>query len=441
MKIIKLTAQNIKKLRAIEITPDLKEALVKITGKNGQGKTSVLDSILWALAGGRKIPDMPIRKGSKKGKITMDLGELIIERTFTQKGSYLKVLTKEGAEYPKAQEKLSELVQGISFDPAEFMRLGDKERLEIIKEITGQGEEFEKIEADYIEAYEERKFANRNLKEKKTVFEQYGEIEKVERIDVVALSNELNEFAEKKRTIDDYALKIQHTEKAIEDLTRRIAEFTIILEEESGDLRKYKKIHDDAKAGFDLEAAQAKKKQLEDAREINEQAQRYEEFERTKSECEKAAREFQYASEKVQVIANRKAELLQGAKMPIDKLEVEDGKIFIDGLPFEQLSTSEQIRISFSVAMAINPKLKVIRITDGSLLDADALGIIESMAKEKDYQVWIEIVDDTGELGFCIEDGHIKGEEVIEDEEAEEGDSEEAEEVEEAKVGVGGINL
>jgi ABC-type sugar transport system ATPase subunit len=82
MKIVKLNAENIKKLQAVEITPD--GEIVTIAGKNGQGKTSVLDSIWWALAGTAHIQAQPIRKGQTKARIRLDLGEIIVERRFTE---------------------------------------------------------------------------------------------------------------------------------------------------------------------------------------------------------------------------------------------------------------------------------------------------------------------------------------------------------------------
>src|SRR3990172_1148857 len=92
MKILKLTAENIKRLIAVEITPD--GNLVQITGKNGNGKTSVLDAIWWALAGKKPIQSKPIRNGAHSAMITLVLGdpssedqkkrrELTITRTFT----------------------------------------------------------------------------------------------------------------------------------------------------------------------------------------------------------------------------------------------------------------------------------------------------------------------------------------------------------------------
>ena len=43
MKIVQLTAENVKRLTAVSIAPD--GNLVQITGRNGQGKASVLDAI------------------------------------------------------------------------------------------------------------------------------------------------------------------------------------------------------------------------------------------------------------------------------------------------------------------------------------------------------------------------------------------------------------
>ena len=84
MKIIKLEAENIKRLVAVEITPD--GHMVQISGRNGAGKTSVLDAIWWALAGADAIQAKPIREGETTAHITLDLGEIVVERSFTSKG-------------------------------------------------------------------------------------------------------------------------------------------------------------------------------------------------------------------------------------------------------------------------------------------------------------------------------------------------------------------
>lgn len=58
LRIVRLTAENIKKLRAVEIVPS--GNVVQITGPNGSGKTSVLDAIYYALAGAGAHPSRPV---------------------------------------------------------------------------------------------------------------------------------------------------------------------------------------------------------------------------------------------------------------------------------------------------------------------------------------------------------------------------------------------
>ena len=78
------------------------------------------------------------------------------------------------------------------------------------------------------------------------------------------------------------------------------------------------------------------------------------------------------------------------------------------GVPFSQASSAEQIRVSLGMAMALNPSLRVVRILDGSLLDADALAAIRDMAIAADFQVWIERVGDADAGAVIIEDGQVR---------------------------------
>jgi DNA repair exonuclease SbcCD ATPase subunit len=82
MKIVNFKAENIKKLVAVEISPT--DNTVIVTGKNGAGKSSVLDAIWWALSGTKHIQDKPIREGQTKAMIRLDLGTIIVERVFSE---------------------------------------------------------------------------------------------------------------------------------------------------------------------------------------------------------------------------------------------------------------------------------------------------------------------------------------------------------------------
>ena len=79
LRIVALTAENVKRLTAVHIEPQ--GNVVQITGRNRQGKTSVLDAIWWAIEGASHIQASPIHKGADKARIRLDLGEILGRRS------------------------------------------------------------------------------------------------------------------------------------------------------------------------------------------------------------------------------------------------------------------------------------------------------------------------------------------------------------------------
>ena len=138
MKIIKLSVENFMRLAAIEIEPD--GSTVLITGKNENGKTSILNSIWSALAGGEAAREIkkPIREGMQRAEIRLDLGDFIVTRTFTGNGkTKLKVENGEGATYKSPQALLDSFVGRLSFDPLAFANLPEREQAATLREMTG----------------------------------------------------------------------------------------------------------------------------------------------------------------------------------------------------------------------------------------------------------------------------------------------------------------
>ncbi len=67
-------------------------------------------------------------------------------------------------------------------------------------------------------------------------------------------------------------------------------------------------------------------------------------------------------------------------------------------------SVELQVPMSMSMAMALNPKIRVIYIPDASLLDSENMALVKRMAEANDFQVWLEVVS---EDGVVIEDGEV----------------------------------
>jgi hypothetical protein len=84
-----------------------------------------------------------------------------------------------------------------------------------------------------------------------------------------------------------------------------------------------------------------------------------------------------------------------------------EDELLLNGVPFSQASDAERLRTSISIAIASNPKIRVMRVRDGSLLDEDSMGLLEKVAIDNDFQIWIERVDSSGKVGFVIEEGFV----------------------------------
>ena len=109
----------------------------------------------------------------------------------------------------------------------------------------------------------------------------------------------------------------------------------------------------------------------------------------------------------IEALDKKRSDAIAAAKMPVDGLTLGDGVVLFNGLPFEQASASARLKVSCVVAMASNPELRIIRSYDGSLLDAKSMGMLAAMCSSRDYQCWLEKVDETGQVGFVIVDGEV----------------------------------
>jgi hypothetical protein len=154
----------------------------------------------------------------------------------------------------------------------------------------------------------------------------------------------------------------------------------------------------------DMETIKAQLRENEKKREHNENLKRYQ-------DAEKAAQaqkdKYDDLTRQIEKLDREKEEAIKAAGMPIEGISFDDDGVLFNGIPYTQLSSAEQVRISTAMAMAMNPELRIIRISDGSLLDSDNMAMLTGMAKEKDYQIWIERVDESGTTGIIIEDGEV----------------------------------
>jgi hypothetical protein len=467
VKIISLTAENVKRLVAVSIKPN--GNLVEITGKNGQGKTSVLDAIWWALTGTGNVQTQPIRKGEMRATIKLDLGEIIVTRTFTRKDetdytTALSVRGADGSSFKSPQAVLDGLAGALSFDPLEFSRMKARDQFNALRAFV-PGIDFEKVDAQNRGDYERRTEANRLWKQALAAAEMISVPAETpeEPIDEAALTIEmqaaatLNQDVERRKTlraqaskdVENYRDQAQHElgkilpkiteieerhqeqlarideqiaslqaqrEAAIKHAKRDKENTEIGLRDESA---RFTKAADDLQARLDaadplpeLVDTAAIAERMNQARVINANVERVRQREVHRHTAEKYEQESAQLTQNIEARNKAKAEAIAAANMPVPGLGFGDGVVLLAGVPFEQASDAERLRASVAIAMAANPKLRVIRIRDGSLLDEDAMKLLAEMADKHDMQVWIERVDSSGAVGFVLEDGHVRQAEV-----------------------------
>jgi len=410
MKIVKLVTENVKKIKAISIeTGDA--SVIKITGKNEQGKTSLLDSILWALKGKKYQDEMPIREGQSKASIELDLGEYTVKRTITDKSNTLTIESKEGVKFKSPQEMLDKIVGNISFDLMEFIK--SKNKYDTLKQILGIGDEIEVMENKHKELYDKRRGVNAVANQHKVTLNSIDHDASLgyDTISMTDIADELQEARLNNVNLNQLKLDSESRALNIKMVDRKIEGLKADLEELEDALFQ-------SKLAYSEMEEKIKGMEAIDEEPIR---QRMTNLEGTNAAIAKNKQGFQaqidfYDSDRESTsITNQMDEIKQNIKamieevgMPIDGLSLSDGEVFFNNIPIEQISSSQKLRVSMSIAMALNPTLRVIRITDASLFDSDAMAEVERMAEENDFQVWMEIVDDSGLVGITIEDGEIK---------------------------------
>lgn len=474
LRIIALTAENVKRLTAVHIEP--KGNIVQITGRNRQGKTSVLDAIWWAIEGASHIQTSPIRKGAKSARIRLDLGELIVTRKFAAKedGGYttsISVESPDGAAFKSPQKLLDDLVGELSFDPLTFASMKPKDQFDALRKFVSDAD-IEALDNQNRGDFQRRTDVNREMERERAAANAIGvaDAPPAEPIDEPELTRKLQEAGDHNADIERRtANRSAHKEKigrlrqvAAEKLAKIDVEKGSIaaqLDADEGDIqRQIDALHQQIAAlqtrraavqeravermnevrssltqasiaatseadelQAELNAAEdlppttdtiALAQQLNAARESNKRLDAWEQDRARKLQHQRAADQLAQISDeltaKITARTQQKQAAIAKAHLPIDGLGFGDGFITLNGQPFEQASDAEQWEASIAIAAALNPRLRVIRVRQGALLDDDAMKRLEEVAERLDFQVWIERVDGSGTVGFVLEDGHLK---------------------------------
>lgn len=449
MHIIELQVENYKRLRAARVTPEGR--IVDIVGRNGQGKSSLLDSIYAVLAGASALPSKPIKKGAKSATIVVKIGDadvkMVVKRHFSRRDddSYLTSVTVEnadGAMYRSPQTMLDGLLDAISFDPLAFARMKPAEQLLEVRKLV-PGLDFDAIDAEQRGDYQRRQDVNRRAKETSAELNALripGDpnskpIDEAALVAALVAAGDTKAAIEKERARRQTIIRNARLEELraedlrrengerraeIDSLKARIElmerELAIDIDRAAVTQENGKRLQAEAEAlpPLDLEPDTAElQSRIESARKANaEHTERERVIARGTELREKLTKLTDDSEALTATMAKRTREMgaaIAAANLPVEGLAFTDNEVTLNGFPFEQASDAEKLRASIALIAARQPKLRVVRVGAGAgmLFDVDALKALGELAEKYDLQIWREVVQDGTKTGIIIEDGEV----------------------------------
>lgn len=415
MKLISLSIKNMRSIRAAELDFDGK-SLVEIRGRNGAGKSTVIDSILFLLKGSRDIPAGVVTNGESKGVIVGTVGEYTIRRMIDPDGKSTLAIEGPAGKIPSPQGFLDQL-SGKFLDPEYFKKLPSIEKRALLLRYAGI--DFNAIDGEIMVAEQNRLVLGRLLKTLGTAGPEPEKVEPVSVADILKERAEIlsfNETQERQVLINTAKLRVVK-DRFIYGLQEKdfstFVDFTAHLE---GLIAAYNEaVRLGANSWVDvlpLKPLTIVDERLACSEKTNQKATAYKEWETRRDNIKAKQAEYDAADKVVADLREKKHGMVAGAKMPIKDLEITDTGLAFRGVSDENWSDSEALKIALNVAVAYSGDLKAVYIKRGEALDSASLEKIRVFAEKKDFQIIVEIVDDSyakqGDGVIYIEDGAVQ---------------------------------
>lgn len=408
LRIIYLQAENVKRLKAVRIKPD--KTLVRIEGKNAAGKSTLLDIVSMCLGGEKWVPDMPLRAGESKGSCFIVLGTedkpvIKAQRRFNVKGlNVLEVFDASGTKLPSPQAVLNKLYDSdLVFDPLDFVRMPPNDQAVLLRKLAGL--DFEALDKERAGLYEERTRVNREAAQAKSFAgARPPKPEDMSRLDVRALADAQQKAIAHNREVDNAQGAV---ERACEEVERLKAEEAAIHRKIDG-AANVERIARTKRLSLDLQDAHSFTEQIAGAEEHNKAVRAYAEWDEHSKVAIAKANGAEAMTARITDIDDHKSRKLVEAKFPVKGLSVDATGPTLNGVPFIQASSSEQLRTSVAIGLSQKTRARIMLCRNGSLLDTASLADLQRIAEEFDAQVFVErVADEASPAAVFIEDGEV----------------------------------
>lgn len=414
VKINKLEIENVKRVKAVMIEPTA-NGLTILGGNNNQGKTSVLDSIAWALGGNKFKPSKPTREGSMNPpSLRVELSNgLIVERK--GKNSDLKVTDPAGGR--AGQQLLDSFVEEFALNLPKFMESTPKEKAATLLRIIGVGDKLYALDNQESQLYNERLTIGRVADQKKKFAAEQPQYPEAPN-DLVSIADLITQQQAILARNGENAQKRLNQEKIKNELHQSEARLAQLKEALAAEEATHDKLFGDYvianKSIEDLvdESTAEIEQSIANIEEINRKVRANLDKAKAEEDAAEFAAKYEALSVEIQKVRDERSQLLESADLPLPGLSVEDGELVFEGQKWDNMSGSQQLRISTAIVRKLKPDCGFVLLDKLEQMDLPTLTEFGQWLESVGLQAIATRVSSGEECQIIIEDGYVKSDTV-----------------------------
>lgn len=404
VKINELLIENVKRVKAVQFEPSA-DGLTIIGGRNGQGKTSVLDAIAWALGGNNYKPSVPERDGALvPPNLHIELSNgLIVERK--GKNSTLKVTDPEGNK--SGQQLLNEFVSTLALDLPKFINGSDKDKADSLLKILGIGDVLAQLDTKENQLYAQRTEVGRIADRKKKAADEmptYPNVPK-EPVSATELIKQQQEILARNGENEQKRQNAARYERMLAEAQIAFDEAKAALQKAEQDCLTARKsaedLHDESTAELE--------KNLAEIEALNIKIRANSTKEAAEVEANNLQQEYDGLTEQIESVREERNKLLDSAELPLPGLSVKDGKLIYNNMPWDGMSGSDQLKVATAIVRKLNPQCGFVLMDKLEQMDLETLQEFGAWLKQEGLQVIATRVSTGDECSIIIEAGMVKG--------------------------------
>ena len=400
VKINTLEVENVKRIKAVQLDCT-GQALTVIGGNNGEGKTSVLDAIAYALGGEKYRPTNIKRDDSivpPEIRLTLSNG-IKVERK--GKKSNLTVTDPNGGR--SGQALLNEFVHQFALDLPKFLEASEKAKAETLLKVIGVGDDLARIEREAAKINQDRKtagqLADSAFKHAESL-PYYPDAPEAP-TSAAALIDQHRKVMEQNAKNGSLraaleALKTERgqVQKSLAQLQERLRILDVQITQSEG--------HVLTLTDQDPETLRM---QLDTVEETNAKVRANLDKEKAMADAEEQQSTYATLTKDLEAKRAEKAMLFKGADMPLDGLEVVDGALAYNGHPWDSMSGAEQLMVATAIVRKLNPECGFVLLDKLEQMDMGSLAQFATWLENEGLQAIATRVSTGSECSIIIEDG------------------------------------